>query len=40
MERRGEGGGDAVEVYLIRGVVQRRGGLVVMIQWRGGTAER
>ena len=34
------GGGDAVEVYLIRGVVQRRGGLVVMIQWRGGTAER
>ena len=40
MERRGEGGGDVVEVYLIRDVVQRRGGLVVMIQWRGGTAER
>ena len=27
------GGGDVVEVYLIRDVVQRRGGLVVMIQW-------
>ena len=33
-------GGDAVEVYLISDVLQRRGGLVVMMQRRGGRAER
>ena len=33
-------GGDAVEVYLISDLLQRRGGLVVMMQRRGGRAER